>query len=133
VRILPKETIIIEEKDVIEESMEEEEIKHAEQYIGKYVIANMSFGQKSEAQYSAMKISGANADSYEIDAWKFRFQTLIQSLKEVPTIGSRKQSWSANKKKQLEFFIYNAPPSVGDKLMAASDRLNKYAEEERKN
>lgn len=129
-----RESINFTEKQVTNGKMETDEKEHAKKYVGKYVLKTMDYGPTKEAQFKAVKLDPNNPEKTEIDTWKFRFHSLINSIEEAPRFKRRShQSWEGRTRVMLEKFIYSAPNEVGEALMEISDKVNGFQEDEIKN
>ena len=114
-------------EDITEESFEKDEVEHAKKYVGEYNIKTLSFGEKNEAQFKAITVNPQNTGISQIDAWKFRFHTLINGLEIVPGFHKRPFSgYDIRTREKLEQFIYNAPAKLGEALQELSDRKDEH-------
>lgn len=119
-------------EDIVDNSFEKDEKEHARKYVGEYVIKTMSYGQKNEAQFKAVTVNPNFPQASTIDAWKFRFHSLLFSIESAPGF-TRVHLSNPKKSKMLEDFIYYAPNTIGEKLSELSDEVNRFSDEEQKN
>lgn len=125
-----RKTIEMKLEDIADKKAAKDEIEHAKQYVGKYTLKTMSFGKKNEAQFRAVTVNPNSPQESEVDTWKFRFLSLLSSIEEAPGFG---KGYGSVKAKELEKYIYDSPPAVGELLQDIADEVNEYLEKDRKN
>jgi len=139
-----KITKVYKIEDLVYDMEDQDEIKDAEPYVGKYVMKRMTHGGIAASQKELVKIQARikpedkeegkiEIDDFVPDFESYQNTMLIYTMVDSPFGKMPEDGWDDQHLDDFKKFVFKMPRNLYDDLLDITVELNNITKEERKN